>query len=114
MTMKKVAERAGVSLTTVSLVLNGKGNRSRVAEDTITKVLAVARELNYTKLHVRRKKMHDNFLKGELNGFAEWLIDSSYRIPDGSMLMFYDKDNQKYVTANAVTTRYLDWRGTKK
>ncbi|MBE7464658.1 MAG: LacI family DNA-binding transcriptional regulator [Planctomycetes bacterium] len=42
-----VAKRAGVSITTVSFVLNGKSASIKIAEATRRKVIEVARELNY-------------------------------------------------------------------
>jgi LacI family transcriptional regulator len=41
-----VAEKAGVSVTTVSLVLNGKGN---ISKEVRNKIFAVAQELGYRK-----------------------------------------------------------------
>lgn len=43
-TMKEISEQAGVSIATVSKVLNGKG---RVNAETTQRVLSIARELNY-------------------------------------------------------------------
>lgn len=51
-TMRDVAQRAGVSPTTVSRVLN---NTHYIAEETKTRVLEVVQELNYFKnVHARR------------------------------------------------------------
>ena len=44
-TIKKIAEKANVSVATVSKVLNGKGGAS---PETAGTILAIARELNYT------------------------------------------------------------------
>ncbi len=53
-TIKDVAQRAGVSITTVSYVLNGKGN---ISEATRRAVLAAAEELNYhPNAHARHLK----------------------------------------------------------
>jgi DNA-binding LacI/PurR family transcriptional regulator len=52
--MKDVAERAGVSLSTVSFVLNKKRGQS-ISPETSKRVLAVAQELNYhVNVHARR------------------------------------------------------------
>lgn len=56
--IKDVAEAAGVSITTVSLVMNNKGHISKPTRD---RVLRVVDELNYTRnaahaLNVRRKE----------------------------------------------------------
>lgn len=45
-TIRDIAEKAGVSHTTVSLVLNNKDNR--VSPETKKKILSIAHELNYT------------------------------------------------------------------
>ena len=44
--MKDIANQAGVSIGTVSLVLNGK-TENRVSQKTSKKVLQIAKELNY-------------------------------------------------------------------
>ena len=46
-TLKDIAERVGVSITTVSRVLNGKGS---ISQETKDKVFQVMRELNYYPL----------------------------------------------------------------
>ncbi len=45
--IKDVAEKAGVSTSLVSYVLNGKGKEHRVSEEMAAKVLQVTKELNY-------------------------------------------------------------------
>jgi LacI family transcriptional regulator len=53
-TIRDVAQRAGVSITTASLVLNGKGN---ISEATRQRVLGAAQELNYhPNAHARHLK----------------------------------------------------------
>lgn len=46
-TIQAVAARAGVSVTTVSLVLSGKGGTRRISESTHQRVQKAAEELNY-------------------------------------------------------------------
>jgi DNA-binding LacI/PurR family transcriptional regulator len=46
-TMKKVAERAGVSMMTVSLALRGDTNATRISEETRQRVLDAAKALRY-------------------------------------------------------------------
>lgn len=46
-TLKDVAAQAGVSITTVSLILNGKGKEKHISADTIQHVLDAADELQY-------------------------------------------------------------------
>lgn len=86
-TAKEIAEAAGVSLSTVSMVLNKKGNEYRISEKTAEKILETAKTLGYQ--HHEIKKGHTkknsnrsliailcpmNFVKGpidEFYGYAE-------------------------------------------
>ncbi|MGL6177101.1 MAG: LacI family DNA-binding transcriptional regulator [Vibrionaceae bacterium] len=53
-TINDVAELAGVSKATASLVLNGRGKDLRVAQKTCERVQAIAKELRYnTNIHAR-------------------------------------------------------------
>lgn len=45
--LKRIAEEVGVSIATVSLVLNGKDKGGRVSKETAAKILDKAAELNY-------------------------------------------------------------------
>jgi LacI family transcriptional regulator len=51
-TIKDIAQKAGVSISTVSLVLNQKGY---VASETRSRVMQVIKRLNYKPLHPARK-----------------------------------------------------------
>ncbi len=46
-TIKDVAEAAGVSKSTVSRVINGKGNETRICHETQSRILAAASQLGY-------------------------------------------------------------------
>ncbi len=52
--MKDIAEAAGVSTALVSYVLNGKEKESRVGEEMAKKIKVIARELNYQPNHVAK------------------------------------------------------------
>ncbi|WP_285278487.1 LacI family DNA-binding transcriptional regulator, partial [Klebsiella pneumoniae] len=53
-TIKDIAELAGVSKATASLVLNGRGKELRVAQVTRLRVLAIACEQHYQPcIHAR-------------------------------------------------------------
>lgn len=65
-TIKDIAKKAGVSISTVSLVLNQKGY---VAPDTRKKIQAVINDLNYRPLHSARKLATQ--MTGNL-GFILW------------------------------------------
>lgn len=53
MTIREIAEKAGVSIATVSLALNGKGT---VKEETKKIILALAKEGGYIKKNIKSKK----------------------------------------------------------
>ena len=59
-TIKDIAKQAGVSITTVSLVLNGKAYK--IPDQTKKIVLETARELNYTpnQMAVGEKALPDH------------------------------------------------------
>ena len=46
-TIKDVAKAAGVSVTTVSIVINGKAEERAISEATINKIHKAMRELGY-------------------------------------------------------------------
>ncbi|MEZ4905894.1 MAG: LacI family DNA-binding transcriptional regulator [Spirosomataceae bacterium] len=52
--MKDIAQKAGVSIALVSYVLNGKAKESRVGEEMAKKIKAIAQELNYQPNHLAR------------------------------------------------------------
>ncbi len=45
--IKDIAKKSGVSITTVSIVLNGNGTERKISESVIKKIMDVAAELNY-------------------------------------------------------------------
>ncbi len=45
--LKDIAKKGGVSKTTASFVLNGMGKEKRISDEVITKILAIAKEINY-------------------------------------------------------------------
>lgn len=48
-TIKDIARKAGVTHATVSYVLNNKGKKKGLTEETIKRVFAVAKDLNYRR-----------------------------------------------------------------
>lgn len=53
--IKEIAERLGISPTTVSIVLNGKGDEMRISKATQQRVKDAAKELNYQpNIYARR------------------------------------------------------------
>jgi len=47
--LSDIARIAGVTKPTVSIVLNGKGDKGRICRDTQSRIRAVARDLGYQK-----------------------------------------------------------------
>lgn len=90
-TIKDVARRAGVSITTTSYVLNGKG---RISEATRERVLAVAEELNYHPnafaRHLKKRKtrtigvfiarLGGLFYEEVLEGIHEAILQTDYEL----------------------------------
>lgn len=46
-TIKDIAKEAGVSIATVSIVLNGKGKERKISQDTQRKITEIANAMNY-------------------------------------------------------------------
>lgn len=46
-TIKDIAREAGVSIATVSIVLNGKGQERKISAETQSRIQQIARQLNY-------------------------------------------------------------------
>ena len=49
--LKDIAEKAGVSVTTVSLVLNGRAKDMKISEAMARKILALGEKMNYRPNH---------------------------------------------------------------
>lgn len=58
-TIKDVATLAGVSVSTVSIILNGKAKDRKISEETQTKILEAIKALNY-RPNVSAKKLRTN------------------------------------------------------
>lgn len=52
--LKTIAEQSGVSKTTVSFVLNGRGDEKNISAETQKRILDTARLLNYVPNHLAR------------------------------------------------------------
>lgn len=60
-TIKDVAARANVSVTTVSIVLNGKAAERKISEATVDKIMNAVRQLNYQpNIAARKLRAFDN------------------------------------------------------
>lgn len=80
-TLKSIAEQAGVSLTTVHRVLNGKGGTSKVVEENI---LRIAREqgyaINMAASNLRKTPLHIALVFPRMDKSAHYFVN---RILDG-------------------------------
>ncbi len=56
--IKEIAEKLGLSQSTVSVVLNGRGDSIRIAKETQKRVLDAAREMNYQPNIYARRLRH--------------------------------------------------------
>ena len=91
-TLKEVAKKAGVSITTASKILNDKPFQIHISEETKKKVLEVAKELNYYPnifaRSLRTKKtgivgvivsdITDPYFGGIINGAEKVLNENDY------------------------------------
>lgn len=78
-TLQAIAERSGVSTTTVSLVLSGKSGTRRIAEATREKVWKVAEELNYApNLLTRSLKRGRTHVISFFSAFRHYESDDLY------------------------------------
>lgn len=60
-TIKDVAARANVSVTTVSIIINGKAEERKISEATVNKVMAAISQLNYQpNIAARKLRTYDN------------------------------------------------------
>ena len=90
-----VAARAGVSLTTVSLALNGKSERYGLSPRTVQRVMDAAREVNYVpnglarSLSRRRTNAVGVVFPHLRNDWADQLMDGMYEVLDQHRLVAY-------------------------
>ena len=49
--IKQIAERVGLSPSTVSIVLNGRGDEMRISKESQRRVLEAAKEMSYYPCH---------------------------------------------------------------
>lgn len=59
-TVKDVANAAGVSITTVSIVLNGHASEKHIPQSTVDRVMDAAKDLNYKSANQGRKPSPQN------------------------------------------------------
>ncbi len=116
-TIKEIAEKAGVSVTTVSQILNNKG--SRFSEKTRRKVLAIVEEYHYkpdffaANLINRHSKTIGMIIPDVTDSFFSKVIEGveSYLNPLGYMIILcnsrHDKEQEKRYL-NELSHRSVD------
>lgn len=79
-TIKDIAELAGVSKATASLVLNGRGKELRVAQETRERVLSIAQQQHYQpSIHAR--SLRDNLVIPLVSSFLKSLTTDLQYFP---------------------------------
>lgn len=93
-TLKDVARRAGVSVTTVSIIINGKAQERKISDETIKKVYQAIADLNYSPNITARalrgesspiftvglywaSDFRSSFLTRFITGLQEWILQSN-------------------------------------
>lgn len=116
--IKDIAEVAGVSVTTVSLVLNNKGN---ISSDTRTRVLQVVEEMGYTR-NVRAQSLREqrsriigyaqNPRRGQDHPLYDHFLYEVVRLVEAQgrhILLFHtDIDNQTSVYRDLIRSQRVD------
>jgi DNA-binding LacI/PurR family transcriptional regulator len=65
--IKQIAERLGLSQSTVSIVLNGRGDQMRISKATQEKVLEAAKDMNYQpNIYARRLRRAGDKQSGQI------------------------------------------------
>jgi LacI family transcriptional regulator len=105
-TLKDIADLAGVSVSTASIVMRGNGSKRKISDATQQKVLAAAKSLNYTP-DMRAKALRSGF-SGTAVVTLFWATDIRLQMlsrfiqglqaaPDGSrceiMIKTYENDH---------------------
>ena len=121
-TVKDVAKLAGVSPSTVSIVINGKSEERKIPDTTIKKVLSAVKELNYqpnvTARKLRSSKenvftigvywaadFRSNYLTRFISGLQREILDNNYQLnviihPYRNDMLHKEKDIQNMFTFN--------------
>ena len=61
--IKQIAEKLHLSPGTISIVLNGRGNKMRISRETQNRILATAREMNYfPNINAKRLRNGSDFI----------------------------------------------------
>lgn len=103
-TLKDIAKAAGVSVTTASLVANGKGAESRIAPETVARVLAVMEELNY-KPNQNARMLRSSAAQRTTIGFY-WPTDIRSNLLGTRLMHFFDVVQEQELDYEIVVQTY--------
>ena len=120
-TIRDVAARAGVSPTTVSIVMNGRAKEKRIPDATVERVTSAMRELGYSpNLTARRLRTNEarkpiiafywpldyrtNMLGSFLSGIKESLAERGYECE--LVVQTYENDKFEKAAAPIVQNNY--------
>lgn len=92
-TIKDVAALAGISTTTVSIIINGKANEKRIPEHTVERVLKAMQELNY-KPDLYARRLRNSSMRKPIIGFF-WPLDHRTNLL-GTLLTAIEKSLMDY------------------
>lgn len=95
--LKDIAEAAGVSTALVSFVLNGKKKEYRVGEETAQRILKIANEMNYQP-NLAAKSLRSGKTKtiglvvSDISNpfFLNWHVYWKMKQPNGDILYFLE------------------------
>lgn len=102
--IKDIAKQLGVSISTVSFVVNGKAREKRISEDLIQKVLKLVEELDY-----KPDALDRSFRTGKTN-IIGFLVDDISRPFFSNLARFIDEKAAK----NGYKIIYSSTRNSKK
>src|SRR5687768_17594501 len=102
--MKDIAKQLGISISTVSFVVNGKAREKRISEELTQRVLALVEELGYKPDALAR-----SFRTGKTN-IIGFLVDDISRPFFSNLARFIDEKAAK----NGYKIIYSSTRGSKK
>ena len=103
-TIKDVARFAGVSATTVSLIINGKSKERRISEETADRVFSVMKELGYHPNMSARRLRSDDPIRATVAFY--WPSDYRYNILGSFMHHFTDAAGRLDFNCDVVVRPY--------
>ena len=103
-TLKDIAKAAGVSVTTASIVANGKGAENRISPETVRRVLNVMDELNY-KPNRNARQLRSNAAPRTTIGFY-WPTDIRSNLLGTRLMHLFDVVQEQGLDYDIVVQTY--------